>query len=98
MLCHDLRSKSFCLTVLNYFVEEPFSAVFQKISDGEQVYGKEGGRGSIDIFRRNFFCLKVPKNFVVELFSLLLVSGIEKIYASDGYATSFRRKFFVKQY
>ena len=56
---------------------------------------KKGGGESIDIFRRNFFCLKVPKNFVVEPFSLSLVSAIEKIYASDGYATSFRRKFFV---
>ena len=35
-------------------------------------------------------CLKVPKDFVEEPFSLLLISGIEKIYASEGYVTIFR--------
>ena len=43
------------------------------------------------------FCLTVPKNFVVEPFSPSLISGIEKIYASEGYVTIFRRKFFVSQ-
>ena len=31
------------------------------------------------------------KNFVRKPFSLSLLSGVEKIYASEGYATSFRR-------
>ena len=38
-LCHDFPSKFFCLTVSNHFVEEPFYAVFQKISVSEKVYG-----------------------------------------------------------
>ena len=29
----------FCLTGPNHFVEEPFCAVFQKISGSEKVYG-----------------------------------------------------------
>ena len=44
------------------------------------------------------FCLTVPKNFVGEPFSVSLISGIEKFYASEGYVTIFRRKFFVSQY
>ena len=38
-LCHDFPSKFFCLIVPKHFVEEPFYAVFQKISGGEKVYG-----------------------------------------------------------
>ena len=44
------------------------------------------------------FCLTVPKKAVVEPFSLSLISGIEKFYASEGLVTIFRRKFFVSQY
>ena len=38
-LCHNFLSKIFCLTVPKHFVEEPFYAVFQKISGSEKVYG-----------------------------------------------------------
>ena len=54
-------SKIFCLTVPNYFEEEPFCAVFQKTSGSEKVYGKERGGGSIDIFRRKLFVSKCRK-------------------------------------
>ena len=37
-LCHDFPSKIFGLTVPKHFVEEPFYAVFQKISGSEKVY------------------------------------------------------------
>ena len=51
---------------------------------------KEGGY-------RNFplknFCPKVLKKVIREPFSVSLTSGIEKIYASEGYVTIFRRKF-----
>ena len=43
------------------------------------------------------FCLTVPENFVVEPFSPSLMSGIEKIYASEGCVTIFGRKFLVSQ-
>ena len=38
-LCHDFPTKIFCLTVPKHFLEEPFYAVFQKISGSEKVYG-----------------------------------------------------------
>ena len=49
------------------FVEEPFSAVFQKSSASENVYGKEG-RGRVPSFHVTVFCLLVPKISVREPF------------------------------
>ena len=40
--------------------------------------------GSIKTFRRNFFCLTVPKNFVGEPFSVSLISGTEKVWIRGG--------------
>ena len=54
-------------------------------------------RGIIKISFENF-CLTVPKNFVVEPFCPSLISGIEKVYASEGYVTIVRRKFFFSQW
>ena len=53
--------------------------------------------GEYQTFPSKFFCLKVPKKFVREPFSVSLISGIEKFYASEGYVMIFRRKFFVSQ-
>ena len=53
------------------------------------------GEGGYRNFPSKIFCLKKPKHFVGETFSLSLVSGIEKFYASEGYATIFRRNFFA---
>ena len=39
----------------------------------------------------------MPKNFVGEPFSVSLISGIEKVYASEG-CHYFLSKFFVSQY
>ena len=36
----DFPSKILCLTVPKDFVGEPFTDVFQKISDSEKVYGR----------------------------------------------------------
>ena len=55
-------------------------------------------RGRVSRFSvKNFFCLTVSKNFVGEPFSLSLISGIERFYASESYVTSLCRKFFVSQ-
>ena len=59
-------SKSFCLTEPKHSVEEPFSAVFQKVSESEKVFGKEGGKGKYRSFPSKIVCLKVPKHFVGE--------------------------------
>ena len=40
----------------------------------------------------------MPKIFVGEPFSVSLISDMEKFYASKGYVTIFRRKFFVSKY
>ena len=55
------------------------------------------GRGEYRNFPSNFFCLKLPKHIVGEPFSLSLVSGVENIYASEGYVTIFREKIFVSK-
>ena len=55
----------------------------------------EGGGARFSV--ENFY-LTVPKNIAGEPFSVSLISGIEKVYASEGYVTIFRRKFFVLQY
>ena len=94
----NLSSKIFCLTLPKYFVEETFSAVFQKFAGSEKFYGKEMGRGEYRKFPSKVFCLKMQKTFVGESFSLSLISGIQKIYASEGYVTIFRRFVFVSQY
>ena len=53
---------------------------------------REGG-SDYQIFRR-ISCLTVPKNSKGEPFSVSLISGIEKFYASEGYVTIFCRKIF----
>ena len=53
---------------------------------------KKGG-GEYQNFPLKIFCLKVPINFVGEPSRLSLSSSIEKIYASEGYVTIFRRNF-----
>ena len=66
--------------------------MFQKISGSEKHYGSEGG-GEYQNFLSKIFCLTKPKNFVGEPFSVSLISGIEKFYASEGYVTIFSRNF-----
>ena len=53
------------------------------------------GRGKYQDSPSKISCLTVPIKFVGEPFRVLLISGIEKFYASEGYVTIFRRKFFV---
>ena len=85
----------FSLTVPKYKVDEPFCAVFEKNNGSESLWIR---RREYHHFLSNIFCLTVPKKFVGETFSKSLVSGIEKIYVSDGYVTFFCQKFFVSQY
>ena len=54
-------------------------------------------KGEYQEFPSKIFCLTVPKNFVAESFSVSLTSGIQKIYATEGYLTIFCRKCFVSQ-
>ena len=68
---------------------------FRKTLVAKKFMDKKEGR--VTKFSVKKFCLKVPKNFVEEPSSLSLVSSIEKIYASEGYVTIFRQKFFVSK-
>ena len=53
--------------------------------------------GDYRIFPSKTFCLEVSKIFLGECFSLSLISGIKKNYASEGFVTIFRQNFFVSQ-
>ena len=52
-----------------------------------------GGGLVVTSFRRNFFCLTEPKNFVGEPFTFSFFMGIDKLFASEGCVTIFRQKF-----
>ena len=58
---------------------------FRKLLVAKKFMDKKGG--GVTKLPSKIFCLKVPKIFVEEPFSLSLISGIEKIYASEGYVT-----------
>ena len=65
---------------------------FRKILVAKKFMDKRGG-GEVSRcqdFLSKVFCLKVPKIFVGEPFSVLLFWGVEKIRASEGYVTIFR--------
>ena len=55
--------------------------------------------GEYQYFSSKIICLRVPKDFVGEHFSVSLISGIQKIYVSEGYVTifDFQSKLFVSQ-
>ena len=71
---------------------------FRKIPVVKKFLDKRwGGGGEVSRcqdFPSKVFCLTVPKNFVGGPFSVSLISGVEKICASEGYVTIFRRIFF----
>ena len=90
-----ISSNFFCLAVPKNFVGEHFCAVSPKVSGSNKKYGREGVYQN---FPSKVFRLKVTKKIVGEPFIVSLFSGIEKFYASGGYVTIFRRKFFVSQY
>ena len=70
---------------------------FKKFPVAKKFKDKRGGGVWDHDFPAKIFFLTVPKKFVGELFSLSLVSSIQKNYASEGYVTISRRKFFVSQ-
>ena len=70
---------------------------FRKILLAKKFMEEKWGGGVSKNSVENF-CLKVPKNFGGESFSLSIISGIERIYASEGYVTIFHANFFVSHY
>ena len=72
MQYHNFQSKIFCLTVPNYFIEEPFRVSLNLII--EKIYASEG---YVTILRRFFFGFAVTKNFAENPFCAVFrkVSG-----------------------
>ena len=64
---------------------------FGKFPVANKFMDKKGGE--YQNFPSKTFCLTVAKNFVGEPFSVSLILGIEKFYASEGYVTIFCRNF-----
>ena len=64
---------------------------FRKFPVAKKFMNKRGGQ--YQDFQSEFFGLTVPKKFVGEPFSVSLISGIEKFYASEGYVTFFCQNF-----
>ena len=86
-------SKKFCLTVPKNFVQEPFSvSLFSAI---EKFYALEG---YVTIFCRILFSDSV-EIFRRVHFSVLLFSGIEKVWIRAGGRSmkTLQRKFFVSE-
>ena len=69
---------------------------FRKIPVAKKFMDKKGGGENPD-FPLKFFCLSAEK-LRRGPFSVSLISGIEKFYASEGYVMIFRRKFFFSHY
>ena len=90
---HDFLLKNFCLRVPKNFVEEPLC--FKKSLVSKNIRNKRGG--GYHNFPSKLFCLTVPKIFVGEPFSVSLISGTDKFYASEGYITIFYWNIFVPQ-
>ena len=89
----DYPSKTFCLTVKKNFVGDPFCAVSENFRQRKNLWIRGWGAEYHD-FPSNVFCLTLPKTFVGESFSVSLISGIERFYASESYVTIFCQNIF----
>ena len=65
---------------------------FRKIPVAKKFMDKSGG-GGIQDFRSKISCLTVPKTSVGQTCRVSIISGIEKIYASEGCVTIFCQNF-----
>ena len=79
-------SEIFCLTVPKNFVGEHFSVSL--VAGTDKVWISEGG-GYQDFPSKIFLSYSAENLSTVESFSIWLISGIEKFYASEGYVTIF---------
>ena len=82
-LCFRGYVTKFCRNFLSHSTEtfrrgtrNPSVLCFRKFVVAKKFTVKKAGE--YQNFPSNFFCLKVPKNFVGEPFSLSLISGIQK--------------------
>ena len=75
---------------LSHSAEEFRRETFQCVTTFgcRRSFDKRGGRQYQDYLSK-FFCLTVPKNIVREPYSVSLISGMEKNFASEGDVTNF---------
>ena len=59
----------------------------------DEKVGGGGGGLNVNFFPSNISCLTVPEKFVGQTFTVSLLSGVEKFYASEGFITIFCRIF-----
>ena len=92
ILCRNF----FCLSAEKFRRGTFLICVSEKIWYRIKIMDKRGGGGGREYhdFLSKIFCLTVPKHFVGETFSVSQISGIERLYASESYATIFCRNFF----
>ena len=57
---------------------------------------KDKREGEVSRFLSKISCLTVPKNFVGKPLRVLLISGLENLYASEENVTFFRRIFLSR--
>ena len=69
------------------------TSVYQKISTSEKFYASESGEGVSRFFVENFLSHSAENLSRGESFSVSLISGIEKFYASERYVTIFCQFF-----
>ena len=92
--------RKFFVSLPKISVGELFCAMCQKISGSEKVMDKRGGGGEYQDLPSKISCLRVPKNFVEELFCVSKNLWYRKMLGIREGAgiTIFRQNCFVSQY
>ena len=90
-------SNNFCLKVPKHFVEEPFSAVYQKIAGNEKVYGKKG-EGGVSKYSVGKNFSQIAETFRRGTLYSFISFGYRNCLCIRGLCHSFPWIFFVSQY
>ena len=89
---HDFPSKFFCLTVPEYFVGEPFSAVFRKISGIEKNGKREVEHQD---YPSKFFWSLIAENFRRRIFYCCINLGCRKSLVKKNGVSRFSVEDFL---
>ena len=92
---HIFLSNFFCLSAGKISYGNPSVLCLRKVLVANNIMDKREGEVSRFSFE-NFLSDCAEKNRRGTLYSVI-ISGIEKFYASEGYVTIFHRKIFVSQ-
>ena len=93
---HDFSSNIFFVSQSRKTLQgNPSVVCFRKLPVAKKFMDKKVGGAEYQNFPSKICCLTVPEIFVRQTFRVSLNYGLEKLYASRGYVTIFRRSFFV---